>query len=99
MRLWQEMALRDSSVPPTGFKLGQPPTYYNLSTTATYSSPITICINYSGISFTNQNNIAIWHYDPVPNQNAPSNHRISSCGQSGPQESVVVQFAALLCSA
>jgi hypothetical protein len=49
--------------PPAGFKLGQPPTYYNISTTALYSAPITICINYGGISYKNPHNIAIWHYD------------------------------------
>jgi Bacterial Ig-like domain (group 3)/MBG domain (YGX type)/Abnormal spindle-like microcephaly-assoc'd, ASPM-SPD-2-Hydin/Beta-propeller repeat/NHL repeat len=37
---------------PAGFQLGNPPVYYNLSTTANYAAPITICINYTGITFT-----------------------------------------------
>ena len=37
---------------PTGFQLGNPPTFYNLSTTATFTPPIQVCINYAGISFT-----------------------------------------------
>jgi len=38
--------------PPTGFQLGNPGVYYNLSTTAIYTGPVTICINYAGILFT-----------------------------------------------
>jgi hypothetical protein len=36
---------------PTGFALGTPAVYYNLATTATFTGPISICINYTGISF------------------------------------------------
>jgi probable HAF family extracellular repeat protein len=48
---------------PNGFKLGQPPVYYNVSTTAVYSGPVTLCINYTGVNFKNPSNNAIWHYD------------------------------------
>jgi hypothetical protein len=34
--------------PPSGFKLISPPTYYDLSTTAVFSGPVTVCVNYSG---------------------------------------------------
>ncbi len=37
---------------PSGFQLGNPGVYYNLSTTATYTGSVMICINYSGITFT-----------------------------------------------
>jgi probable HAF family extracellular repeat protein len=37
--------------PPTGFKLGNPPQYFVIETTAEYSGSITICFDYSGISF------------------------------------------------
>jgi hypothetical protein len=36
---------------PAGFTLGSPATYYELSTTATFSGNITICLNYSGVTF------------------------------------------------
>lgn len=49
--------------PPNGFKLGQPATYFDISTTAAYSGSIKICINYLGVAFNQQSNIAIWHYD------------------------------------
>ena len=48
---------------PKDFKLGTPPTYYNLATTATYSGPVTICINYAGVSFQNPSKLSIWHFD------------------------------------
>jgi hypothetical protein len=38
--------------PPVGFLLGSPGVYYDISTTATYSGSISICISYAGISFT-----------------------------------------------
>jgi hypothetical protein len=37
---------------PSGFQLGNPGVYYNLSTTATFTGSVTICINYTGIFFT-----------------------------------------------
>ncbi len=49
------------ALPPSGFKLGQPPIYYEISTTATYGGSITICIDYSGISFANENRLKLFH--------------------------------------
>jgi hypothetical protein len=37
--------------PSAGFALGSPAEYYNLSTTAVFSGLISICINYTGITF------------------------------------------------
>ena len=37
---------------PNGFSLGSPPYSFDLSTTATYSGAITICINTTGMTFT-----------------------------------------------
>ena len=37
--------------PPANLAIGTPPVYYDIATSATYSGPITICINYSGIAF------------------------------------------------
>jgi len=49
--------------PPIGFKLGEPPTYYNITTTAVYSGSIQICINYSGVSFGDESNIRLFHLE------------------------------------
>ncbi|HYL77589.1 MAG TPA: hypothetical protein VEU96_25470 [Bryobacteraceae bacterium] len=38
--------------PPAGVALGTPPVYYNLATTATFTGTISICINYTNITFT-----------------------------------------------
>jgi alpha-tubulin suppressor-like RCC1 family protein len=37
--------------PPTGFALGTPPVYYELTTTAVFAGSITVCIDYTGIVF------------------------------------------------
>lgn len=37
--------------PPSGYTLGDPPRYYELTTTAVVAAPIKICINYTGITF------------------------------------------------
>lgn len=47
---------------PLTFKLGNPPTYYNLETTATFSGNIEICIDYSGINFTSEANTRLLHF-------------------------------------
>lgn len=39
------------NAPPGNFQLGDPPVYYDIATSATYSGDITICINYAGITF------------------------------------------------
>jgi hypothetical protein len=37
--------------PPAGFQLGTPPVYYELTTTAVFAGSITVCIDYTGITF------------------------------------------------
>jgi len=49
--------------PPAGFNLGDPPAYYELSTTAAYAGSITVCINYSGISFGDELNLKLLHFE------------------------------------
>jgi len=49
--------------PADGFKLGAPPVYYNLSTTAVFSGPVTICVSYNGVSFGNESMIRLFHQE------------------------------------
>ena len=50
--------------PPTVFKLGNPPTYYNITTTATFSGTVEICINYDETTIQgNENNLKLLHFD------------------------------------
>jgi HYR domain/NHL repeat len=39
------------NAPPGDFQIGNPPVYYDIATSATYSGDITICISYAGITF------------------------------------------------
>jgi len=53
--------------PPAGFQLGQPPTFYELTTTVVFMPPAEVCIDYSNISFGNEANLKLFHYDPNTN--------------------------------
>jgi hypothetical protein len=49
--------------PPSGLKLGSPPTYYEIATTAAATGSITVCINYSGIRFANEASLKLMHQE------------------------------------
>lgn len=49
--------------PPSALKLGNPPTYYQISTTADVSGPIKVCVSYAGISFGNELNLRLMHFE------------------------------------
>jgi hypothetical protein len=48
---------------PAGFMLGNPPTYYKVNTTAQYLGLIEMCVNYTGISFDNEEELKLFHYE------------------------------------
>jgi hypothetical protein len=53
-------------VVPSGFSLGDPPTYYDISTTAGFSGGVTVCISYSGFAFPagqSPSSLRMLHYD------------------------------------
>ncbi len=50
---------------PTLFKLGTPPTYFDFTTTAVYEQPVTICIDYSEISFDQEDNLSFKRWDGI----------------------------------
>ena len=43
------------------FKLGTPPTYYDITTTAAFSGTATMCINYAGASYPNERKLRLLH--------------------------------------
>ena len=49
--------------PPTGFKLGNPPTYYSISTTAVFNPPVEVCISWAEGQFNNENNLKLFHLE------------------------------------
>ncbi|MEQ9569615.1 MAG: PKD domain-containing protein, partial [Longimicrobiales bacterium] len=48
---------------PGGFRLGQPPTFFDVETTASFVGTVEICIDYSGLRFGNENAIRLMHHD------------------------------------
>ncbi|HWA76913.1 MAG TPA: FG-GAP repeat protein [Polyangiaceae bacterium] len=48
---------------PVGYKLGQPPTFYEISTTAEYTGPVQVCIDYSQVSYADENTLQLLHYE------------------------------------
>jgi probable HAF family extracellular repeat protein len=47
--------------PPLGFKLGNPPVYYELQTSATFTGAITVCFAYTPSAFRNPGNLRLFH--------------------------------------
>jgi hypothetical protein len=66
-----------------GFKLGDPPTYYELTTTAQTTGAITVCINYQGVQYNDESQLTIYHFEngvpvdrTIPLSLDPTNHVI-----------------------
>ncbi len=50
--------------PPSGFKLGSPATYYNISTTAEFTGNVAVCFNYNDATIQgNESNLKLMHFD------------------------------------
>jgi CSLREA domain-containing protein len=49
--------------PPLGFRVGQPPTYFDLTTTAVFSGPIQVCFDYGSLSFGQPSQLRLFHFD------------------------------------
>jgi hypothetical protein len=49
--------------PPVGFQLGDPATYYEITTTAAYDGFIVVCIDYSGVSYSDPELLRLHHYE------------------------------------
>ncbi len=49
--------------PPSGFQLGDPPTYYEIATTAEFVGLVEICIEYSGVSFGDESALKLFHFE------------------------------------
>ena len=70
--------------PPSGFSLGDPPTYYDVTNTAGFSGPQTVCIRYDPAKYLDLNNLRLLHYEnnawvDVTTSNDAANYVI--CGQ------------------
>lgn len=48
---------------PTGFRLGDPATYYDITTSAVFEGDIRVCVSYAGASFVDPAGVRLLHYD------------------------------------
>jgi len=68
--------------PPANFQLGNPPTYYDVSTTATYTLPVKVCITYDPAQYSDPSKpVKLLHYEDgtwvdVTTSNDTTNHII-----------------------
>ena len=71
---------------PTGFSLGDPPTYYDVKTTATFSGAVTVCLTYDPARYADISGLRLLHYasnvwvDVTTSTNTTSH---VMCGQVG----------------
>jgi VCBS repeat-containing protein len=50
--------------PPDGFRFGTPPVTFDISTTATYTAPLRVCIDYATVAaYANQAMLRLFHYE------------------------------------
>jgi beta propeller repeat protein len=45
------------------FAVGDPPTYYEVSFSGTFSGSLELCFDYSGVAFRDESNLSVLHYD------------------------------------
>ena len=67
------------------FKLGEPPTYYEITTTASFSGSVTVCIDYSGTSYGNESELELLHQEvgdwvPITDPGFPDTQKKIICG-------------------
>ena len=69
---------------PTGFKIGTPPVYYDVSTTAEFSGPVALCFSWLEGQFSNENNIKLFHFEGGTWQNVTTSLNTTAnkvCGE------------------
>jgi hypothetical protein len=49
--------------PPSGFRLTNPPVYYDITTTAAFSGSVRVCLSWSEGQIANENNVRLFHYE------------------------------------
>ena len=50
-----------TSTLPANFQLGNPPTFYNISTSATFTGSVNICISYADVNYTDPTQLHLFH--------------------------------------
>lgn len=65
---------------PTAFQIGDPPLFFNIETTATFSGFIEVCLDVSGVTFPSGGNIRLLHFE---------NNRWKDITTSGPTGGII----------
>jgi hypothetical protein len=78
--------IRSSSGPtsPSGFSFGEPPTYYDVTTTASFTGPVSVCIDYNPEQFVDPSGLRLLHFENSARLDvtASNNTRTNTiCGQ------------------
>jgi uncharacterized membrane protein len=71
---------------PSNFKIGAPPIYYDVDTTATFSGQIDLCFSWQEGQFDNEGNIALFHFVDGAWQNVTTSLDVAAnkvCGAVG----------------
>lgn len=71
--------------PPSGFQLGDVPIYYDLSTTATFTGPVEVCLNYDEDDVGDETGLRLFHYESNVWTDVTTSHDALSntlCGQT-----------------
>ena len=58
--------------PPSGYQLGNPPVYYNVATTATFTGQVKLCFGWTEGQFADEGAIALFHFENGLWQNVTS---------------------------
>jgi hypothetical protein len=48
--------------PPNGFKFGQPPVYYDITTSAAFTGFVVVCFHWTEGQFKNEGNLRLFHH-------------------------------------
>lgn len=73
-------------VPPSGFQLGDPATYYEITTEVGFTGGITVCVNYTGVNYADETQLKLRHWngsvwEELPNQTIDTTANIV-CGRT-----------------
>jgi hypothetical protein len=49
--------------PPSGFKLGNPPVYYDITTTAIFTGNVRVCLSWTEGQIANESRVSMFHYE------------------------------------
>jgi hypothetical protein len=50
---------------PANFKLGSPATFFDISTTASFTPPVKVCISYNGVTYHDESQIKLLHFNAL----------------------------------